>query len=382
MAEEIESYYLAYFRYFYSREEKKIPAIWTSITNQDATTQITSRLAELREQAFISYVPLKIIEQTADEFKSIIYLLRDIIIFSSLFCQRSPASAEPSWPECSQRLHSLKAAFQASEAQVLGETTILVAEQLETFDYVSLGKQIFNKNNFHTTDVCCGKLYQFADSDQLGLSHDFLLIYDGEKQAEANSLLTVDFPAFDVSITKLEKLILNFQQQRLEMIEKKKSIDSFLGESLESASLKSRKPAERMEFLENVQRTLSDNYAWLNRASSLVKNAQTVVHSGLENLTKFKARVYSPEKMEQIDFIDQRYLSTFEEYEKQLSTDYDYLEKTLDRVQDTMRTFNSHLDVEQKRLQEVFYRRTIILFLLLITSVVGGLLLYIFYSQL
>lgn len=382
LTDEIETYHLAYFSYFYSRDEKKIPSVWSSLTNQDATSQIATKLAELREQAFISYVPLKIIEFQTGQVKFVLFLLRDMIILNTLFCQTPQATNQPPWPECSSKLKAMKSTIQGLDVSTLGETTVLIAEQSEAFEYVATAKQVFNKNSYRETRVCCGQLLQFADSEQLGLPHDFLLLYDGEKQPLANQLLIADLPAYDVSITKLEKLILNFQQQRLEMIEKKRGIETLLTDSLESKALKSRNPSERTAFLEKTLHGLSDSYAWLNRASSLVKNSQTVVHAGLDNLSKFKSHIYSSEYLDVKDFLTQHYLTTFEEYEKQLATDYDYLDKTLNSVQDALRTFNSHLDVDRGRLQEIFYRRVIVLFLLVVCLIVSSALFYYLYVNL
>lgn len=382
MADEIESYHLAHFNYFYTREEKKIPVLWTALTGSDATTQITNRLAELREQAFISYAPLRIIEHRTPSLELTLLLLRDALLLNAFFCSKPPISDEAGWKDCSSKLTALKSALSKSESAMLGQTTVLIAEETEAFEYVVSAQKLFGKNSYSETKICCGKLYQFSDTEQLGLPHEFLLLYEGEKQELANQLLVSHLPSLDISITKLEKLILNFQQQRLEMLEKKREIETFLTESLESPTMKSKKPAERSELLETAIHFLSDSYAWLNRASSLVKNSQTVIHAGIDNLNKFRQHIYSPEQLAQSDFISQRYLATFAEYEKQLAIDYAYLEKTLKSVQDALRNFNTHLDIDRGRIQEIFYRRVIILFLLVVSFLVGSSLFYLFYIKL
>lgn len=345
-----------------------------------SSSSLVSRYEKWKEKAFLTCTPF-IIGQASGKKKVFleVSILRDFIVLS-FFYQATDRSLLPFfsevWTEGDNHISKTLSAFK--KVTNLGETEVFFTPQREE-DLTSSLEDFFGSKTSSQWELSgMGKVYNFSEKYSSGnvFIGRFAFVYNEEAHLTFN-FLWKDFLTACAAYHKMFYNVSRYQEKRLAVISQKKAIDNYIQSILSFTEGGKQDEISKLSKIEEASDILSQHAAWLTQSANEARNLITLIGQNLgvmrEVFLKHSANFETSFWQEEIN--------SFEFYSNQAKNDLDYLKATLADVEMVLRNLKDRADILSSQIQEKFYRRLILLFLVAVGVVVFVIIFYFYFSS-
>jgi hypothetical protein len=352
---------LILFKAFWASHIEEIAEAWEAVGLGERAA-VVNEYERWREKAFIGYKPLVLTQASFEKSFLEIAVLRDLILvlFFNGVSDRSllPFFSEV-WRESLGKANSFLGKLGKLPVELSQGRIFFTPERKEGSEVDSSIKSFFNTPLIGLSETPnLGKLYLFSEGDSADW-WELVYVYP-EESKETFKFIWNDCIVALATLSKLNFLVGKYQGERLQMINEKKSVDSYVQEVLNWAAESGN---TKLSDIERTCNYLSQHAAWLTAKGREAKNLATALEGGLnyfnnEFLPYFSEAGFFREK-----------INLFTTYRHQALRDHDYLRLTLQDVEIALRNLRTRADILHGQLQENFRNRLFILFFVLFVVV-------------
>jgi hypothetical protein len=361
---------LILFKAFWASDIEEIAKAWEAVGLGEKAV-VLNEYERWREKAFIGYKPLVLTQANFEKSFLEIAVLRDLILilFFNSVSDRSllPFFSEV-WRESLGKANSFLGKLGKLPLELSQGRIFFTPEREEGNEIDSSIKSFFNTPLIGLSETPgLGKLYLFSEGDSADW-WELVYVYS-EEARDAFKFVWSDCIVALATLSKLNFLVAKYQGERLQMINEKKSVDSYVQEVLNWAAESGN---TKLSDIEKTCNFLSQHAAWLTAKGREAKNLATALEGGLnyfnnEFLPYFTEAGFFREKT-----------NLFITYRHQALRDHDYLRLTLQDVEIALRNLRTRADILHGQLQENFRNRLFILFFVLFVVILLALGYWVF----